>query len=180
MDLSDFCIRPTWNKTSYSICLVKYAELFRYGVVRLLPNLSILLQAKVLPALMMDVARWRLFVVGTPDVAIVAESESGASFSSVCITSAVWDEYLYTFVLVLVEERTIGPEAKSGKTSRLTYGIVQCGCASRTNFLRVLRDLFRIMAGVRRRTPSTIFLNSVNASLRSTLMKSSCFIDSIH
>lgn len=115
MDFSDFCIRPTWNKTSYSICLSKYAELFRYGVIRLLQNLNILLQAKVLPALKMDVARWRLFVVGTPDVAIVAESESAVSFSSVCITSAVLDEYLYTFVSVLVEERTIGPEAKSGK-----------------------------------------------------------------
>lgn len=111
MDLSDFCIRPT----SYSICLVKYAELFRYGAIRLLPNLNILLQAKVLPALMMDVAWWRLFVVGTPDVAIVAESESAVSYSSVCITSAVWDKNLYTFVPVLVEERTIGPEAKSGK-----------------------------------------------------------------
>lgn len=117
--LNDFCIRPTWNKTSYSICLVKYVELFRNGVIRLFPNLNILLQAKVLPALMMDVARWRLFVVATPDIAIVAESESAVSFSSVCITSAVWDEYLYTFVPVLVEERTIGPEAKSGKTSDL-------------------------------------------------------------
>lgn len=81
---------------------------------------------------------------------------------------------------VLVEKRKIGPEGKSGKTSRLKYGIVQCVCASRTNFLRVLRDTFRIMAGVRRRTPITIFFNSVNSSQRSTFMKSSCFTDSIH